>query len=215
MGKKLASEVKSYIKEWNEGLIFKKISFIGHSIGGVIIRSALPHLEEFKNKFWIYISLSSPHLGYAFSDSTLIKTGMWFLKNWKNSKSLEQLLQKDNVNLNETCMYKLSNFDGLNWFNYVYFLSSHQDNYSPYESSRVQLNNNMINQKDKKTENYKNMVYNILSKITNITLKRVDVNFVIQEKNFDTFIGRTEHIQFLENTDFMKSFFYNIEDKLK
>jgi hypothetical protein len=215
MGKKLASEVKSYIKEWNEGLIFKKISFIGHSIGGVIIRSALPHLEEFKNKFWIYISLSSPHLGYAFSDSTLIKTGMWFLKNWKNSKSLEQLLQKDNVNLNETCMYKLSNFDGLNWFNYVYFLSSHQDNYSPYESSRVQLNNNMINQKDKKTENYKNMVYNILSKITNNTLKRVDVNFVIQEKNFDTFIGRTAHIQFLENTDFMKSFFYNIEDKLK
>ena len=73
----------------------------------------------------------------------------------------------------------------------------------------------MINQKDKKTENYKNMVYNILSKITNNNLKRVDVNFVIQEKNFDSFIGRTAHIQFLENTDFMKTFFYSIEDILK
>ena len=89
MGNKLAIEVESYIKEWNDGLIFKKISFIGHSIGGVIIRSALPHLEKFKDKFWMYISLSSPHLGYAFSESTLIKTGIWFLKRWKNSKSLE------------------------------------------------------------------------------------------------------------------------------
>ena len=72
MGKKLADEVKAYIKEWTEGLIFKKLSFIGHSIGGVIIRSALPHLEEFKNKFWMFISLSSPHLGYAFSESKII-----------------------------------------------------------------------------------------------------------------------------------------------
>ena len=89
MGKKLAIKVESYIKEWNEGLIFKQISFIGHSNGDVIIKSALPHLEKFKDKFWMYISLSSPHLGYALSDSTLIKTGIWFLKRWKNSKSLE------------------------------------------------------------------------------------------------------------------------------
>ena len=59
------------------------------------------------------------------------------------------------------------------------------------------------------------MALNILSKLTNISLKRIDVNFLIQEKNFDTFIGRTAHIQFLENTDFMKILFYNIEDLFK
>ena len=214
MGKKLASEVKSYIKEWNNGLIFKKISFIGHSIGGVIIRAALPNLEEFKDKFWFYISLSSPHLGYVFSDSTLIKTGMWVLKRWKGSKSLEQFMQNDNKDLNETCLYKLSEYHGLNWFKHVYLLSSHQDNYSPYESSRIQFNSTSLSN-DKKSENYKNMACNILSKITNNTLRRIDVNFVIQEKNFDTFIGRTAHIQFLENTDFMKIMFYNIEDLFK
>ena len=212
MGKKLATEVKSYIKEWNNGLIFKKISFIGHSIGGVIIRAALPNLEEFKDKFWLYLSLSSPHLGYVFSDSTLIKTGMWVLKRWKGSKSLEQFMQNDNKDLNETCLYKLSEYNGLNWFKYVYLLSSHQDNYSPYESSRIQINN-LSN--DKKADNYKSMACNILSKLTNNTLKRIDVNFVIQEKNFDTFIGRTAHIQFLENTDFMKIMFYSIEDLFK
>ena len=214
MGKKLASEVKSYIKEWNNGLIFKKISFIGHSIGGVIIRAALPNLEEFKDKFWFYLSLSSPHLGYVFSDSTLIKTGIWVLKRWKGSKSLEQFMQNDNKDLNETCLYKLSEYNGLNWFKYVYLLSSHQDNYSPYESSRIQFNSTTLSN-DKKSENYKNMACNILSKITNNTLRRIDVNFVIQEKNFDTFIGRTAHIQFLENTDFMKIMFYNIEDLFK
>ena len=214
MGKNLASEVEKYIKEWDNGLIFKKISFIGHSIGGVIIRCALPYLKEYKDKFCLYISLSSPHLGYAFSDSKLIKTGMWFLKRWKGSKSLEQLLQNDNENLQETCLYKISEFEGLNWFNYVYLISSHQDYYSPYESSRIEISSNS-NQKDKKTENYRNMAFNILSKITNNTLKRVDVNFVIQEKNFDTFIGRTAHILFLENIDFMKTFFHNIENILK
>ena len=214
MGKKLATEVKSYIKEWNNGLIFNKISFIGHSIGGVIIRAALPNLEEFKDKFWFYLSLSSPHLGYVFSDSTLIKTGMWFLKRWKGSKSLEQFMQNDNKDLNETCLYKLSEYNGLNWFKYVYLLSSHQDNYSPYESSRIQFNNSSLGN-DKKSENYKRMALNILSKLTNISLKRIDVNFLIQEKNFDTFIGRTAHIQFLENTDFMKILFYNIEDLFK
>ena len=214
MGKKLAAEVKSYIKEWNNGLIFKKISFIGHSIGGVIIRAALPNLEEFKDKFWLYLSLSSPHLGYVFSDSTLIKTGMWVLKRWKGSKSLEQFMQNDNKDLNETCLYKLSEYNGLNWFKYVYLLSSHQDNYSPYESSRIQFNSSSLSN-DKKSQNYKCMALNILSKLSNNTLKRVDVNFVIQEKNFDTFIGRTAHIQFLENTDFMKIMFYNIEDLFK
>ena len=214
MGKKLAAEVKSYIKEWNNGLIFKKISFIGHSIGGVIIRAALPDLEEFKDKFWLYLSLSSPHLGYVFSDSTLIKTGMWVLKRWKGSKSLEQFMQNDHKDLNESCLYKLSEYNGLNWFKYVYLLSSHQDNYSPYESSRIQFNSSSLSN-DKKSENYKNMACNILSKITNNTLKRIDVNFVIQEKNFDSFIGRTAHIQFLENTDFMKIMFYNIEDLFK
>ena len=214
MGKKLADEVKAYIKEWTEGLIFKKLSFIGHSIGGVIIRSALPHLEEFKNKFWMFISLSSPHLGYAFSESKIINAGMWVLKKWKGSKSLEQLMLTDKSNMKDTCVYKISEYEGLNWFNYVYLLSSHQDFYAPYESTRIQLSNKTL-ENDSKAETYRAMAYNILSKLTNNTLKRVDVNFVIQDKNLDSFIGRTAHIQFLENTDFMKIFFHNIEDLLK
>jgi hypothetical protein len=139
MGKKLANEVKVFIKEWSEGMIFKKISFIGHSIGGLIIRSCLPHLKEYSKRFWMYMSLSSPHLGYIYSTSRLVEAGIWLLKTWKKSKSLEQLSFSDSKNLNESCIYKLSEFEGLNWFSHIYWLSSGQDHYAPYESTRIQL----------------------------------------------------------------------------
>jgi hypothetical protein len=54
----------------------------------VIIRAALPHLEEYSSKFYTYISMSSPHLGYMYSKNKIIDAGLWFMKNWRQSKSL-------------------------------------------------------------------------------------------------------------------------------
>lgn len=48
------------------------------------------------------------------------------------------------------------------------------------------------------------MANNILDKLNNECLYRVDVNFMITENTLDTFIGRAAHIQFLENEPFMK-----------
>ena len=84
------------------------ISFIGHSLGGLIIRAALPHLEEFKDKFYTYISLSSPHLGYMYNTNQLFNAGMWFLKKWRGSTSLTQMSMSDASKVEETCLYKLS-----------------------------------------------------------------------------------------------------------
>ena len=44
-----------------------RISFIGHSLGGLIIRACLPELEKFSRKMWAFVTLSSPHLGYLYS----------------------------------------------------------------------------------------------------------------------------------------------------
>lgn len=85
------------------------------------------------------MSLSSPHLGYMYSSSKLIDAGLWILKKWKKSKSLEQLSLTDNSNLMESCLYKLSEFPGLNWFRHIYLISSHQDLYAPFESTRIQF----------------------------------------------------------------------------
>ncbi len=46
MGQRLAEEVKRWIKDWCPKDNFTKISFVGHSLGGLLIRAALPHLEK-------------------------------------------------------------------------------------------------------------------------------------------------------------------------
>ena len=72
MGANLANEVKTYISEWAPGNLLGRLSFIGHSLGGVIIRTALPHLSDFKEKMYTFFTLSSPHLGYMHNNNKII-----------------------------------------------------------------------------------------------------------------------------------------------
>jgi triacylglycerol esterase/lipase EstA (alpha/beta hydrolase family) len=88
MGERLASEVEY---ELTKSPDISKVSFLGHSMGGVIIRSALPRLEKFKDKFHSFITLSSPHLGYAYSNSKLVDAGLWLINTMKKCTSIEQL----------------------------------------------------------------------------------------------------------------------------
>jgi len=88
LGEKLAAEINDFIGEWCSGTAPSRISFIGHSLGGLIIRSALAHLTKYKASFYFYISLASPHLGYMRNESKIISTGLWFMKKWSRSKSL-------------------------------------------------------------------------------------------------------------------------------
>ena len=48
-------------------------------MGGLIIRAALPYLEKHKALFDTYISLSSPHLGYAYNPNKLVGAGFYIL----------------------------------------------------------------------------------------------------------------------------------------
>ena len=75
MGANLANEVKTYISEWAPGNLLGRLSFIGHSLGGVIIRTALPHLSDFKEKMYTFFTLSSPHLGYMHNNNKIINAG--------------------------------------------------------------------------------------------------------------------------------------------
>jgi len=49
-----------------------------------------------------------------------------------------------------------------------------------------------------------NMVNNLFDKSQIEVLYRLDVNFNIEESNFDALVGRTAHIIFLENEDLLK-----------
>lgn len=63
MGKRLANEVVAFIKNYlDEDKVI--INMIGHSMGGIIARAGLKYLPKRLDKFGLYFSLSSPHLGY-------------------------------------------------------------------------------------------------------------------------------------------------------
>jgi len=47
MGKRLADEVLVYVNDNLPITSLGRLSFIGHSMGGLIIRAALPSLEKF------------------------------------------------------------------------------------------------------------------------------------------------------------------------
>jgi len=81
---------------------------VGHSLGGLIIRAALPLLEKYKDKMHGYMTLCSPHLGFMVKSSKLITTGIWFMKAWKKSVVLNQLSMSDSKIIEKTALYQIS-----------------------------------------------------------------------------------------------------------
>ena len=44
-------------------------------MGGLIIRCALQYLEQYQSKFHLFMTLSSPHLGYMYHSSKIVDAG--------------------------------------------------------------------------------------------------------------------------------------------
>ena len=105
MGSRLGQEVLTYIRENCPGNQLTRITFIGYSLGGLITRAALSHLESLKAKFHGFVSLCSPHLGFMYNTSKLFSTGMWLMSKWKKSASLNQLRMVDARNVEDCYLY--------------------------------------------------------------------------------------------------------------
>ncbi len=121
---------------------------MGHSLGGVIIRAALPRLLDLKEKFHTFITFSSPHIGYKVNASSVIEAGIWVLQQFKSSNCLKQLTMHDHPNPRETCLYRISTFEGMAFFKHIFLFSSKQDSYAPYESARIEIHPDFMNAKD-------------------------------------------------------------------
>lgn len=229
------------------------VSFVCHSIGGLIARAAVPLLPtEIRHKLHTYISFSSPHLGYGSTDvSGLVSTALWVLKKLKRYDSLEQLTlgnnnsgtrnfvtsSKENPSgsgttiiqtgsrLRDCFLYRLSGNGALQMFQNVVLVSSPQDQYAPYSSARIERPRPTPVCSVGPTEQTKETKTSLEQQesVANVTAEmaercfgagppdppgggpggpnvfRFDVCFSFAERNFDTFVGRAAHIQFLEN----------------
>ena len=199
-GQKVAYEIiETLERDYDDLDEIGKISFVWHSLGGLIARAAFPHLQEFHCKFYSYWSLGSPHLGIHNAQAHItigaIFTEIFSLGNW-----ITELRLADSYSIERTNLYNLSESKGFEHFEHIYFIASAQDTYSPYYSSRVQIfkddlelpNANMLI----------NMNQNILNQCKN-GVTRVDVNFNIQKNDFESLIGKTAHIMLLEYQPFL------------
>ncbi|KAH0617411.1 hypothetical protein JD844_015578 [Phrynosoma platyrhinos] len=112
MTDRLLDEIIQHIQLYN--LSISRISFIGHSLGNVIIRSVLtrPRFRYYLNKLHTFLSLSGPHLGTLYNNSTLVSTGLWLMQKLKKSGSLLQLTFRDNTDLRKCFLYQLSQKTG-------------------------------------------------------------------------------------------------------
>jgi len=132
-----------------------KISFVGHSLGGLVIRAALEYLEDFKEHFYTIMTLATPHLGYMHSNSRLLSIGMWAFSRVSKNPTISEMRLSDATNIKQCCLYKLSEKPGLNWFKNVIVMGSSQDSYSPIESALIKLSERM--QTHKSYDEYKTM----------------------------------------------------------
>lgn len=209
MGIRLAQEVVNYICDWCPGSALGRLSFVAHSLGGLIVRAAMPLLTEYSAKMYTFLSFSTPHLGLgSFGvNFSLFNTGFWMLKKWRNSTFLQQVSLTDHDIPRETFLYKLSKARGFELFQHVVLTSCCEDQYGPMQSARAEIHPDWEGAADKDV--YREMVDNLWSAVLPERVRRLDVNFVILEKNLDAFIGRTAHIQFLECQPMMKMLVHN------
>jgi len=60
MGEKLSTEAINFISQNCPENTLGRLSFVGHSLGGLIIRACLPYLDKYQDKMFTYASLSTP-----------------------------------------------------------------------------------------------------------------------------------------------------------
>ncbi|XP_042321746.1 protein FAM135B isoform X2 [Sceloporus undulatus] len=208
MTDRLLDEIIQHIQLYN--LSISRISFIGHSLGNVIIRSVLtrPRFRYYLNKLHTFLSLSGPHLGTLYNNSTLVSTGLWLMQKLKKSGSLLQLTFRDNTDLRKCFLYQLSQKTGLQYFKNVVLVASPQDRYVPFHSARIEMCKSAL--KDRHTGPvYAEMINNLLQPVIgakDCTLIRHDV-FHALPNTANTLIGRAAHIAVLDSELFLEKFF--------
>uniref|UniRef100_A0A8C4ZX21 DUF676 domain-containing protein n=1 Tax=Gadus morhua TaxID=8049 RepID=A0A8C4ZX21_GADMO len=208
MTDRLLDEIIQHIQLYN--LTIGRISFIGHSLGNIIVRSVLtrPRFRCYLPRLYTFLSLSGPHLGTLYNNSTLVSTGLWLMQKLKKSGSLLQLTFRDHMDPRKTFLYLLSQKPGLQFFKNVVLVSSPQDRYVPFHSARIELCRTAL--KDRTTGPvYTEMINNLLRPLVEAKecrLIRQNV-FHALPNTANTLIGRAAHIAVLDSELFLEKFF--------
>jgi Putative serine esterase (DUF676) len=131
-GKLLAEEVVVHVNRYK--LQVAKLSFLAHSLGGVVVRAALaePVFRGLLSRLHTFLSLASPHVGVRHTSNTLIGPAMWLYQKWTGSQAVSQLRLLDGE---PHCLPHLARCTQLACFRHILLLGSAQDGYIPLNSA--------------------------------------------------------------------------------
>ncbi len=182
-----------------------KISFIGHSLGNIVIRSLVsrPEFARYQPKLHLFLSICGPHLGTKYQTG-IVSMGMWAVRKWYSSKSLLQLSLKDAPNPRDSFLYQLSESPCFEYFRHVVLLCSPQDKYVPYHSAKIATGTLDSSLQDSISLE---MIQNIVDPIraAKVNLVRVSIDHNIPTSP-NSVIGRAAHIAMLDNELFIEKF---------
>lgn len=209
MTDRLVAEILYHI-EGAGGVMPSRVSFVGHSLGNIIIRAAIgrPQLKHLLPRLYTFLSLSGPHLGTLYNNSGLVNMGMWFMQKWKKSGSLLQLSLRDAPDVRDTFLYRLSQRCNLTYFKHVLLCGSSQDRYVPLHSARIELCKAAVKDTSPIGSAYREMVQNIMWPLVrkrDVTLVRYDVHHALPS-TANSLIGRAAHIAVLDSELFIEKF---------
>ncbi|KAL3196144.1 hypothetical protein MRX96_015556 [Rhipicephalus microplus] len=188
-GLRLAVEVASYLD--NIGTTDFKLSFIGFSLGCVIVRAALtcPQMRPYVKNLHTFFSINGPHLGVAYVKNRFLRFQISVLSKIHMKSSLKELTLQDSPDLRRCYLYILSQAPGLEYFKNVLLVGSSQDKLVPVNSSNIQHCPASVADKTVLGKTYDEMVKNLLGPL----LKREDINL----RRFDVFYD-TGRLRYLE-----------------
>ncbi|CAH0398853.1 unnamed protein product [Chilo suppressalis] len=208
MTDRLVQEILTHIQNSSDPA---RISFVGHSLGTIIIRSALARKEmkPFLGKLHTFLSLSGPHLGTLYNSSGLVNAGMWFMQKWKKSGSLLQLSLRDASDPRRSFLYRLSERSQLHQFKHILLCGSGQDRYVPLHSARLELCKAAAKDTSLLGQAYREMVHNMVSPLaaraSTVSVVRYDVQHALPH-TASALVGRAAHIAALDSDLFIEKF---------
>ncbi|CAN7937709.1 unnamed protein product [Ixodes hexagonus] len=198
LGVRLASEVAEHVKKHSRKP--SRISFIGFSMGNIIIRAALTktELQHLHRHLYTFLSLSGPHMGTIYNTSMLINFGMWYLQRYENTDSIKQMALKDNDNIRNTYLYRLSLDKGLTKFKNVLFFGSAEDYIVPLHSAHVKLTKAIVKDTTPMGAAYREMSRNILKPLLEKPGVRV-IRYLVHLPYRSSILSSNIHTAPLEN----------------
>jgi hypothetical protein len=198
-----------------EKITVRKLSFIGHSMGAIVARASLqsPTLAKYFSVLQTFVSFSAPHLGTYNGKSRMMGPALWVLGTIKSAICIQQL------QLIDPFLVTLSRDDKIGHFRNVLLFSCERDSFVNAESASITAaavgNNSATSDKpkDKKLAQMNEIASRLNDHLrTAHTTIRIAVHFgskpahYSKQSSIDRLTGKSFHVAFLCNADFLITF---------